>query len=671
MSGRKKNELGPRAGSLNPAGQGGKRGAHLKAARSTAAALKRPGIVNEASPFALIGGRGDARGRGTLSARSLLSGGRLDVEMDDAAARRPLFDSLPALASAAAMLCASSAAAMPSGGAISREAAIDGEHHDVDMYISQPVSLRVDIDALIAGIADLESPLAAQNAAASTSVMAPPQPLRRPRLQTLSQDHDDASIMAPPQPSQRGSQPVSLRVDIDALIAGIADLESPLAAQDAAASTSVMAPPWPSRRTPRRLPLLADAVAAPAAASSAGISLTVSAVAAEIMRNAAGITRLCASMPAPAAAPAGVVMMMRQEDSRELERVRALAAARINPATRLSLSIVLLAAVHAAKLVRRDGANKLSMPTVRVDLAAANPNRARVFTRGEAGTACSGSGGGDVDMRMAGDSSGSLSENTIPLQPGGARAVSAAFAGGADAAVTPHEYSPTPARVPLNFRRKHFFCDELWFRQSNALLDAAIYVAFGAPADTMTDTGSTASSAGARAVVVRALAGSSLLSVVSAEHDIFESDAAGTIATSVSTFGVVGGVVVPRRVREGVTLAALDFDIFMEQRSAPRRCASHSHIICHPRTLSPRMRRRRRLGAIAARCARSRLCGCRRTRMLSATLARASLPIAHLSAATAASSANNLCRRRVIYYASSASSGTSSSAMPARGARRY
>ena len=599
MSGRKKNELGPRAGSLNPAGQGGKRGAHLKAARSTAAALKRPGIVNEASPFALIGGRGDARGRGTLSARSLLSGGRLDVdsEMDDAAARRPLSDSLPALASAAAMLCASSAAAMPSGGAISRAAAIDdGEHHDVDMHI--------------------------------------------------------------------GPQPVSLRVDIDALIAGIADLESPLAAQDAAASTSVMAPPWPSRRTPRRLPLLADAVTAPAA-------LTVSTVAAEIMRNAAGITRLCASMPAPAAAPAGVVMMMRQEDSRELERVRALAAARINPATRLSLSIVLLAAVHAAKLVRRDGANKLSMPTVRVDLAAANPNRARVFTRGEAGTACSGSGGGDVDMRMAGDSSGSLSENTIPLQPGGARAVSAAFAGGADAAVTPHEYSPTPARVPLNFRRKHFFCDELWFRQSNALLDAAIYVAFGAPADTMTDTGSTASSAGARAVVVRALAGSSLLSVVSAEHDIFESDAAGTIATSVSTFGVVGGVVVPRRVREGVTLAALDFDIFMEQRSAPRRCASHSHIICHPRTLSPRMRRRRRLGAIAARCARSRLCGCRRTRMLSATLARASLPIAHLSAATAASSANNLCRRRVIYYASSASSGTSSSAMPARGARRY
>ena len=424
MSGRASSDQGSRGKTNNSSGLS-KRAARSKAA-SAAAALKR--IVKEASPFALIGGRGDARGRGTLSGRALLSGGRLDVdsEMDDAAARRPLSDSLPALASAAAMLCASSAAAMPSGGAISRAAAIDdGEHHDVDMHITQPVSLRVDIDALIAGIADLESPLAAQNAAASTSVMAPPQPLRRPRLQTLSQDHDDASIMAPPQPSQRGSQPVSLRVDIDALIAGIVDLESPLAAQDAAASTSVMAPPWSSRRTPRpprRLPLLADAVTAPAAASSAGISLTVSAVAAEIMRNAAGITRLCASMPAPAVAPAGVVVMMRQEDSRELERVRALAAARINPATRLSLSIVLLAAVHAAKLVRRDGANKLSMPTVRVDLAAANPNRARVFMRGAAGAACSGSGGGEVDMRMAGDSSGSLSENAIPLQPGGARA---------------------------------------------------------------------------------------------------------------------------------------------------------------------------------------------------------------------------------------------------------
>ena len=184
MSGRASSDLGSRGKSKNSSGLS-KRAAQRKAA-SAAAALKRS---VQPSPFALIGRRGDARGRGALSARSLLSGGRLDVEMDDAAARRPLSDSLPALASAAAMLCAPSAAAMLSGGAISRAVAVHGEH--VDLHIgSQSVFSRVDIDALIAECADLEAPLAALDAAGSTSVVAPPQPSRRTRLQTLmSQDH--------------------------------------------------------------------------------------------------------------------------------------------------------------------------------------------------------------------------------------------------------------------------------------------------------------------------------------------------------------------------------------------------------------------------------------------------------------------------------------------------
>jgi len=462
MSGRAKAQL---KRVPNPRGPVGKRAAQRKAA-SAAAALKRS---MQPSPFALIGGRGDARGRGALSARSLLSGGRLDVEMDDAAARRPLFDSLPALASAAAMLCAPSAAAMLSGGAISRAVAVHGEH--VDLHIgSQSVFSRVDIDALIAECADLEAPLAALDAAGSMSVVAPPQPSRRTRLQTLmSQDHDgsasaDASAsiitIAPPQPSRRTRT------------------------QDAAASTSVMASSRSSRRTSRRLARAdSDGPGGRPVTAAGGASLTVSAAAADIMRNAAAITRLCASMPAPAVAPAGVMTVTRLEDSRELARVRALAAARIDPATRLALSLVLLAAVQVSKLVRQDGKSKLSMPTVRVDLPAANPSRTRVYMRRGASNsdACSGGGGGggggDVDVQMAGDSSGSLSESAIPLQPGGARAVSAAFAGSADAAVTPHEYSPTPARVPLNFQHQRFYESELWLRQSDALLNAAIVVA--------------------------------------------------------------------------------------------------------------------------------------------------------------------------------------------------
>ena len=545
MSGRASSDLGSRGKSKNSSGLS-KRAAQRKAA-SAAAALKRS---VQPSPFALIGRRGDARGRGALSARSLLSGGRLDVEMDDAAARRPLSDSLPALASAAAMLCAPSAAAMLSGGAISRAVAVHGEH--VDLHIgSQSVFSRVDIDALIAECADLEAPLAALDAAGSTSVVAPPQPLRRTRLQTLmSQDHDGSA-------------------SADAASASIITIAPSrrTRTQDAAASTSVMASSRSSRRTSRRL-ALADSDGGRPVTAAGGASLTVSAAAADIMRNAAAITRLCASMPAPAVAPAGVMTMTRLEDSRELARVRALAAARIDPATRLALSLVLLAAVQVSKLVRQDGKSKLSMPTVRVDLPTANPSRTRVYMRGASNSdACSGGGGGggggDVDVQMAGDSSGSLSESAIPLQPGGARAVSAAFAGSADAAVTPHEYSPTPARVPLNFQHQRFYGSELWLRQSAALLDAAIDVAFGAPADIVTSarvigTDSAASSAtAARAVVVRALAGSSMLSVVSADYDIFESDAAGAIATSVSTFGVVGGTVA--RVRVRVTLAALDF----------------------------------------------------------------------------------------------------------------
>ena len=317
MSGRASSDLGSRGKSKNSSGLS-KRAAHSKAA-SAAAALKRS---VQPSPFALIGGRGDARGRGALSARSLLSGGRLDVEMDDAAARRPLFDSLPALASAAAMLCAPSAAAMLSGGAISRAVAVHGEH--VEHIGSQSVFSRVDIDALIAECADLEAPLAARDAARSTSVVAPPQPSRRTRLQTLmSQDHDgsasaDASAsiitIAPPQPSRRTRT------------------------QDAAASTSVMASSRSSRRTSRRL-ALADSDGGRPVTAAGGASLTVSAAAAAIMRIAAAITRLCASMPAPAVAPAGVMTVTRLEDSRELARVRALAAARIDPATRLALSL--------------------------------------------------------------------------------------------------------------------------------------------------------------------------------------------------------------------------------------------------------------------------------------------------------------------------------------------
>ena len=69
MSGRKKNELGPRGGSLNPAGRGGKRAAQSKAA--AAARIKR--IVKGRSPFDLLDGRG-AAGHGAALPEAVIAG---------------------------------------------------------------------------------------------------------------------------------------------------------------------------------------------------------------------------------------------------------------------------------------------------------------------------------------------------------------------------------------------------------------------------------------------------------------------------------------------------------------------------------------------------------------------------------------------------------------------
>jgi len=279
---------------------------------------------------------------------------------------------------------------------------------------------------------------------------------------------------------------------------------------------------------------------APSSSPSAAPHHTVSTAAAEVMHEAEAASRaFCAPLPLPPPPPPRRVIVA----ARNFAHARELRRERTSPRVRLSLALVILAGVFAAGVWREESVRAIDAPTVRVDLPAGHALRGYNAARASAEVAA---------------------ELAVPLHAGGARAISAAHAGGDDAAVLSPSLSlaPSAQRAGSVALKPGVHDTVVWRQMSAQLLDAAIATAID-------DCDRVA----ARAAVVRALGDRGILSVIDAEHGIFSLDAACVITTHLSTFETRGNAVVVCAV--SVALHNLDFAASVALRKTLRLALPH------------------------------------------------------------------------------------------------